>query len=77
MAEKRPQWNRLSQGELERQRARLRAKARQLAERLKQRERALGQGGAADRGLRQMREHIEGMEQAALALHHRARSRGG
>lgn len=67
MAEKRPQWNRLSQGELE----------RQLAERLKQRERALGQGGAADRGLRQMREHIEGMEQAALALHHRARSRSG
>ncbi|MCX2863461.1 hypothetical protein OOZ63_16645 [Paucibacter sp. PLA-PC-4] len=75
MVERRPKWSCLSKGELERQRARLRAKARQLAERLKQRERALGQSGAVDRGLRQMREHIEGMEQAATALHHRARSR--
>lgn len=75
MTRKRPQWNRLSRSELERQQALLRAKARDMAERLKQQERAQQRGGA-DCGLRLMRQHIEDMEQAAQALHHRARSRG-
>lgn len=73
MTQKRPNWKRLSRSELERQRALLRAKARDLAERLKQRTQ---QRGTADHRLPLMRQHIEDMEQAAQALHHRARGRG-
>lgn len=77
MAEKRPQWKRMSQGELERERARIRAKERTLRERLKQTQRkdSARTRGETQRVTEILRSQIEGMAATADSLLHRSHHR--
>nr|WP_316641150.1 hypothetical protein [uncultured Roseateles sp.] len=77
MAEKRPQWKRLSQAELERERARIRAKERVLRDRLKhtQRRAASRTQDEQRRVADMLQAQIDGMAAAALTLLHRSQGR--
>ncbi|MBT9459199.1 MAG: hypothetical protein IV097_21465 [Burkholderiaceae bacterium] len=74
MAEKRPQWKRMSQAELERERARIRAKERDLRERLKktQSKSSARSHDELKRVTSMLQAQIDGMAATADALLHRA-----
>ncbi|MCV2369817.1 hypothetical protein [Roseateles oligotrophus] len=77
MAEKRPAWKRMSQNELERESALVRAKERALRERLRRREQLSGdqQDPLHLRRVEQLRLQVEALGGAAQALRHRAQPR--
>lgn len=78
MPEKRPRWNRLSATELERERAQVRAKERQLRQRLARQEQAAAGrrlGPQHAHSLDQLRQQVTGMQATALALQARAQHR--
>jgi len=77
MAEKRPQWKRMSQAELERERARIRAKERELRDRLKQTQNRISTRSPDElrRVTDLLRAQIDGMAVTADALLSRAHGR--
>lgn len=77
--QKRPRWNRLSQAELERERARIRAKERVLRQRLKRTQckaMARREPGELRRVTDMLRAQIDGMAATADMLLSRSQGRG-
>ncbi|MBK6296415.1 MAG: hypothetical protein IPF55_21010 [Rhodoferax sp.] len=74
MPEKRPNWSRLSQSEIERQRAVVGAKLRSLRAALRSRERNLAPGAVEASVIRQLRPQIAGLESTDASLRYRVSS---